>query len=165
MRNSVGLALAILVAASSAAAQEAPLALSLRQAVDVATRENPLLRLAALETATSRIAQWSPGDGRWLPLKEEVNHAFAALAPPTRAIDTTDVAVKRWLAARLFGCWIAYQGKGLQTIVRYLRACLDAFVLELARDRNALEAIRRCDRLIVHDASSQSLATLLDDRT
>jgi Fe-S-cluster containining protein len=138
-----------------------------RLGVEILTRDRvtPRDSLAALETATSRIARWSPGDGRWLPLKDEVRRAFAALAPPMRAIDTTDVAVKRWLASRLFGCWIAYQGRGLHTIVRYLRACLDAFVLELARDGDALQAIRRCDRLIVHEASSQRLATLLDDRT
>ena len=70
--------------------------------------------------------------------------------------------MKRWLAARAFGSWIAYQGNGLRTIVRYLRACLNAFEVELARDHTPLEAIRRADLLIVHESSSQQLANLLN---
>jgi len=133
-----------------------------RLGVEILTREGvaPRESLAALDAATARIAQWSPGGA---PLLHEVHDAFAALAPPTADVDRAGVAVKRWLAARLFGSWIAYQGEGLRTVVRYLRACLDAFHLELARDADPLEAIRRSDRLIVHEASSQNLATLLND--
>ena len=133
-------------------------------AVEILTRDRvrPRESLAALAAATARIAQWSPGDGS--PLLDEVHAAFADLAPATTALDANEAGVKRWLAARLFGSWIAYQGRGLSTLVRYLRACLDAFELELARGGDALQAIRRCDRLIIHEASSQRLATLLDDR-
>jgi Fe-S-cluster containining protein len=133
-----------------------------RLGVEMLTRDGvaPRDSLAALEAATARIDQWSPGGATLL---DAVHDGFASVSPTAGAIDRTDVAVKRWLAARLFGSWIAYQGRGLRTIVRYLRACLDAFVLERARDGNALEAIRRSDRLIVHEASSQGLATLLDD--
>jgi hypothetical protein len=78
-------------------------------------------------------------------------------------------AVNRWLAARLFGTWMAYQATGLRAILRYLRASLDVLVLELARgaadgvlDRRAmLEAFRRSDHLIIHLATSQRMATLL----
>ena len=59
------------------------------------------------------------------------------LAPPTAVLAAFEPAVKRWLAARLFGTWIAYQGDGLLTIVRYLRACFDVFTVELARDGQA----------------------------
>jgi Fe-S-cluster containining protein len=133
-----------------------------RRGIEILTREGiaPRDSLAALDTATSRIVRWAPG-GR--PLLHEVQDAFAALAPPTSELEPRDAAIKRWLAARLFGTWIAYQGEGLRTIVRYVRACFDAFQLELARDGNPLEAIRRSDRLIVHDALSQRLATLLND--
>lgn len=135
-----------------------------RLGIEILTRDavTPNDSLLALEAATARIADWSPGD---VPLLDEVHAAFAALAPPTRAIEPADAAVKRWLAARLFACWIAYQGKGLRTIVRYLRACLDTFILEFARDGHALQSIRRSDKLIVHEALSQRLATLLDDCT
>ena len=72
--------------------------------------------------------------------------------PPTDMLEVQDRAVKRWLAARLFGNWIAYQGDGLPAIVRYLRDCLATVTTELARDGNPLEAVRRSDLLIVHKA-------------
>lgn len=92
---------------------------------------------------------------------------------PSRTPDA-DVALEyaeatgRWLSARLFGTWLAYQGSGLRAIVRYLRACLAVLLVELARDpgprsgeRRFIDAIRRSDHLIVHLADSQRLATLL----
>jgi Fe-S-cluster containining protein len=132
-----------------------------RLGVEVLTREGipPRASLDALDAATTGIAAWSPGR---TPLRHVVFDAFAALSPATAVLEDHDPAVKRWLAARLFGSWIAYQGEGLATIVRYLRACLDAFTIELARDRDALQAIRRSDRLIIHESSSQKLATLLN---
>lgn len=132
-------------------------------AVEELTREDvaPGDSLAALEAATARLLRWTPGG---VPLLHAVRDAFARSAPPASALAPHEPAVKRWLAARLFGTWIAYQGEGLPTIVRYLRACLASFEIEVARDGDALEAIRRCDRLIVHDASSQRIATLLNDR-
>ena len=83
--------------------------------------------------------------------------------PPTAVLAPHDRAIKRWLAARLFGSWIAYQGNALDTVVRYLRACHDVFLVELARDGDPRAAIRRSDRLIVHDSSSQQIANLLND--
>jgi hypothetical protein len=84
------------------------------------------------------------------------------------ALDAHAPAIGRWLAARLFANWIAYQGRGLRTILRYLHAALDVVVVELARDagrplarRDVVEAIRRSDYLMVHLAESQRLATLL----
>jgi hypothetical protein len=70
--------------------------------------------------------------------------------PPTAALDAHEPALKRWLAARLFGNWVAYQGDGLQAIIRSLRGCLATFTTELARDGSPLEAIRRSDLLILH---------------
>jgi Fe-S-cluster containining protein len=132
-----------------------------RLAIEVLTRDGISSRdsLDALDAATTGIARWSPGS---TPLGHAVLDTFATVAPPTAVLEDHDPAVKRWLAARLFGSWIAYQGDGLATIVRYLYACLDTFTIELVRDRNPLEAIRRSDRLIVHESSSQKLATLLN---
>jgi Fe-S-cluster containining protein len=132
-----------------------------RLGVELLTREGiaPRASVEALSTVTARITEWTPGPH---PLLHAVRDAFGTMAPPTAVLDVWEPAVKRWLAARLFGTWIAYQGTGLQTIVRYLGACLDVFTIELARDGNPLEAIRRSDLLIVHEADSQQLATLLD---
>ena len=97
-------------------------------------------------------------------LDATVEDAFAEAVMPSGVLRPFDPAVKRWLAARLFGTWISYQGNGLMTIVRYLRTCLDIFDVELARDHKPLEAIRRADHSIVHEASSQQLANLLNVR-
>lgn len=124
-----------------------------RLGVDLLTREGiaPDVSLDALASATSRITSWSPGGAT--PLLHIVRDAFdGRAAPPARVLGAHEPAVKRWLAARLFGNWIAYQGDGLEAIVRYLRGCLAIFAAELARDGHPLEAIRRSDLQIVHQA-------------
>jgi Fe-S-cluster containining protein len=68
--------------------------------------------------------------------------------------------INRWLAARLFGTWIAYQADGLDALVRYLRACLSVLLVEIGRECRFVEAIRRSDYLLVHLADSQRLADL-----
>ena len=124
-----------------------------RLGVELLTREAvlPDESLDALAWATGRIASWSPGGTA--PLRHLVFDTFGTLTPPaTDTLAIEDRAIKRWLAARLFGNWVAYQGDGLQAIVRYLQDCLATVRTELARDGNALEAIRRSDLLIVHKA-------------
>lgn len=136
-----------------------------RLAVELLTRAGlaPRRSLDGLQEATAAICDWMPGGD--VPLNHVVRDAFARIAPETAALAAFEPAVKRWLAARLFGTWIAYQGNGLLTIVRYLRACCDVFTVELARDGKPREAIRRADHLIVHESSSQQLANLLNDRS
>jgi Fe-S-cluster containining protein len=121
-----------------------------RLGVELLTREGiaPGVSLDVLAAATGDIAAWSPGETR--PLLHAVRDAFGTLAPPTAVLTEHEHALKRWLAARLFGNWIAYQGDGLQAIVRYLHGCLATFTTELARDGSPLEAIRRSDLQIVH---------------
>jgi Fe-S-cluster containining protein len=116
--------------------------------------------LAALADVTAVIASWMPGRDL---LVDAVERAFANVSEPRAEPPADhDPAVQRWLAARLFASWIAYQGRGLETIVRYLGMCLNAFERELAQCANALEAIRRSDYHLVHESSSQRLAMLCD---
>jgi hypothetical protein len=117
--------------------------------VELLTRDGvaPHAALAALERAAARIASWTAEEG---PLLGHVRDAFRATAPERGILAAHDVAVKRWLAARLFACWIAYQKDGLAEIARYLRSCLETFAEEFGRDDNALEAIRRADLRIMH---------------
>jgi Fe-S-cluster containining protein len=121
-----------------------------RLGVELLTREGiaPGASLDALASATDRITSWSTAETR--PLLHATRDAFGTLAPPTAVLDNHEPALKRWLAARLFGNWVAYQGDGLQAIVRYLHGCLATFATELARDGSPLEAIRRSDLQIVH---------------
>ena len=124
-----------------------------RLGVGVLTREGvaPAASLDALVSATGRITSWSPGGAE--RLEDVVRDAFGLLAPPsTDGLGIQDRAVKRWLAARLFANWIAYQGDGLDAIVRYLQHCMTTFTSEVASDGSALEAIRRSDLLILHRA-------------
>lgn len=124
-----------------------------RLGIELLTREGiaPDVSLNALAATTSRIVSWSPGGT--VPLLHAVHDAFGMLAPPpTAVLDAHEPALKRWLAARLFGNWVAYQGDGLQAIVSSLRGCLATFTTELARDGSPLEAIRRSDLLILHKA-------------
>jgi Fe-S-cluster containining protein len=133
------------------------------QAIRVLTavQGTPESGLALLETITDELCQWTPGS---TPLVDAVRAAFQRPSDTTGDGSNTreSRAVKRWLAAHVFGNWIAYQGRGLRTIVRYARACLDVFTVELARDGNALEAIRRSDFLLVHESDSQQLASAID---
>ena len=122
-----------------------------RLGVELLTREGIAagVSLDALDSTTARVAIGRPA----------VQHRSARgprrlrmlPPPPTAALEAHDRALKRWLAARLFGNWIAYQGDGLSAIVRYLRGCLATFTTELARDGSPLEAVRRSDLLIVHN--------------
>jgi hypothetical protein len=134
----------------------------------------------------SEAGSWTPATGSW---KLAAGFAVAVRAVPAplhapspcapssrfliaanRGIEQHARAVNRWLAARLFGAWIAYQSTGLLVIVRLLRVALDTLVVELMRmqkeslqRRDVLEAIRQSDYLIVHLADSQRLATLLSN--
>jgi Fe-S-cluster containining protein len=123
-----------------------------RLGVELLTREGiaPDVSLETLAAATRRIVRWQPGAAT--PLLHAVRDAFGMLAPPTDVLEPHQQALKRWLAARLFGNWTAYQGDGLDAIVTYLRGCFDTFATEFERDGSALEAFRRSDLLILHKA-------------
>lgn len=77
----------------------------------------------------------------------------------------------RYLAARAFGSWVAYQGSGLAAVVRSLDAALAVLCVEIARacarawrplDRGLfVEAVRRTDLLLVHYVDRQRFADLV----
>jgi hypothetical protein len=109
----------------------------------------PRESLAALEEVTRAITAWTAGSGA---LIDRVHAAFdAGTAPHASA----DAPVKRWLAARLFGAWTAYQGDGLAVTLRYLQRCLQTFEREVASDGNVVEAIRRSDVRVLHTAGPE----------
>jgi hypothetical protein len=75
--------------------------------------------------------------------------------------------VGRYLAARAFASWCAYQGSGLRSHVSSLRTSLGVLVVELARGRAGeatpaqapvVDAFRRADWLLLHLADSAPLA-------
>jgi hypothetical protein len=79
-----------------------------------------------------------------------------------------DSGMKNYLAARLFANWIAYQGRGLRTIVEWLRTCAAVVghqLLRRAPDSGAapdaaafIEAVRSADLLLLHVLDTASFA-------
>lgn len=76
--------------------------------------------------------------------------------------------VGRYLAARLFGSWVAYQGQGVRALVASTATALTAVVRGLAVEPGALldarvgAAIRSADLVLVHLATPEVLATAYD---
>lgn len=71
-----------------------------------------------------------------------------------------DRALSRYLAAKAFATWTAYQGRGVRTLVAEL-VLARALALALARTRPLVEAIREADRQLVHLADRPSLVAAL----
>ena len=79
----------------------------------------------------------------------------------------TGRVIANYLAARVFGNWIAYQGRGLRTIVTWLYACYDSVRVLANRDAaegpepsiaHVIEAIRHADYVMLHSIDSQDFA-------
>jgi len=79
-----------------------------------------------------------------------------------------DRGMKRYLGARLFGNWLAYQGRGLRSIVEWLRTCAAVvrhFALQRVMDSEQpfdepafVEAVRSADLLLLHVLDSAMFA-------
>ena len=81
-----------------------------------------------------------------------------------------DRPVRMYLASRLFGNWVAYQGSGLHAIVEYLRVALALVTADAARPRPGAqttpwqivtEAVRNADLLLMHLSDQRLLARRL----
>ena len=97
-------------------------------------------------------------EGLEAAMRQYVQPAWAAFHAP----------INRYLAAKAFASWTAYQGRGIRTIVRGIEAALALVRVEASRQcRNAqrvldaarlLEAIRQADFLLNHLAVGEELA-------
>jgi hypothetical protein len=102
----------------------------------------------AMETAASLLA---------LPLR-----------PSAPWLASFDVAMKNYLAARVFANWIAYQGRGLRSIVEWLRicaalvrhhaACLVPASGSIPGAAEFMEAVRLTDHLLLHVVETSVVA-------
>jgi Fe-S-cluster containining protein len=107
-----------------------------------------------------------PDDLRPQPDQSGLDAAFADLVSPVWP--TFSTPLNRYLAAKAFASWTAYQGRGVMTIVRGLEAALAVVRLEAARQsRNAdrvldvellRDAFRSADFLLNHLAVGEDLA-------
>jgi hypothetical protein len=113
--------------------------------------------LTALEADLDVVQRWRPG-GR--SLSAEISRLPAEMAGPGRAVGETaagagsspgidDRVIRRYLAARAFASWMAYQAGGIQAVLRGLRFALSVLASECAR-LPLKEAIRQTDLRILH---------------
>jgi hypothetical protein len=124
---------------------------------DLNAHERAMKAVAAL--SVGRTADYSPSarfEERW---DRHVAAYFAAYERPMR----------NYLAARLFANWIAYQGRGLRSVVEWLRVC--AAVLRQAlltrvlhsgsppSQDDFIEALRTADLLLLHVIDTAAFAT------
>ena len=138
--------------------------------------------LARAEAVLANALTWPP----WFELAARTCRAPWLAAEPPDGLADLDAryvvpsweghapAVRRYLAARAFGSWIAYQADVAATIARWLTLCHAVLRVECARscgavgrrlDRGLLvEAIRRSDLLLVHYADSLAMAKTLGGR-
>ena len=103
------------------------------------------------------------------PLFDDFRRTWPTVSPLFTAFDRE---VRAYLAARTFGNWMAYHGRGLDAVVEYVRICLAVLKMEVARHwacssvspswQTVIEpAIRNADLLLVHQSDMKTLARLL----
>ena len=145
--------------------------------------------LSVIGLATERLRRWTPAagslvdavarafvtaeqtPGRPVPYASAGRQIVGTLAtsaprvaekpcePLTAAEERT---ISNYLAARVFGNWLCYQGRGLRTIVAWLHACHDV-VRAFAGSQpiatlDIVSAIRSADFLMMHTIDSQAFA-------
>jgi hypothetical protein len=107
-----------------------------------------------------------PDDWRPQPDEQDLDAWYAAQVRPAWAV--FHAPLNRYVAAKAFASWTAYQGRGVATIVRGLEAALAVVRVESARqcrdagrglDAGLLhEAFRRADFILNHLAVGEDLA-------
>jgi Fe-S-cluster containining protein len=128
--------------------------------------------LARAEVSLDRLVRESVPPGLSAPpAPGDITPVYAGLVAPR----WTEFAapVRRYLAAKAFANWCAYQGRGLRTVVCSLAAALSVLRVEAARHCESagraldeallVEAFRSADLLLVHLASREELARRLSD--
>lgn len=178
-------ALAVVEKATLAVQSWRPGGISLRETVnrefDVASRWKPDKNLDAagsipdrLDELRVRLALGSVPRGLPCPpLVERWRDEWASVSTWWGEFDS---AVRGYLAARLFGNWVAYYGQGLHAIVEYLQVALalakmEAVKMEVARHharespstpwQTVIEALRSADLLLVHLSDTRALSSRL----
>jgi len=163
-----------------------------RECIDAFAREGDALAgLRVIGQATEIVRAWRPEDGAlvesvaaafdtarrtqrasvaWdVHTGSEIVRSLLGDAPPrvvsrpSALAPDLERAVANYLAARLFGNWISYQGRGLRSIVAWLHACHDilrAFAgeIQVETPEQLVSAIRDTDFLLLHTLDSQAFA-------
>ena len=143
-----------------------------RGPLDAAVRE-----AFALPDATDQPRAWTTG---MLPIVRSLNKGAVSLdgaedldARWAVVLPEDGRVLRNYLAARVFGNWIAYQGRGLRSNVAWLSACHDVLRLlacRAAEERGSrvltedlVEAARQADYVMLHTLDSQAFAHAVAD--
>ena len=115
--------------------------------------------LSALEAEFAMVQRWRPGRGL---LSDEIVRLPAAAFTGIRSCNSYRV-VRRYLAARAFASWMAYQGGGMAAVLGSLRVALAVLEEESAR-LPLKEAIRQADLRLLHLMPRDSFIALVRQR-
>jgi hypothetical protein len=136
---------------------------------------SPEAALDVLESTAEAARRWTPKEGPFdaffgRQLEEAPRGETHRSRPASQELQLS-LPIRRWLAARAFGSWIALQGDGLRTTVAFLRVALGVLRREASgggseagRAPDAVrlrEAFRRADLRLVHLADPEALARRL----
>ncbi len=169
-------ALAILSSATRAVQSWRPGRGSLRETVarefEIASTRKPDKNLDASERDELRVRLALSSVPSGLACPSPVEDWLARWRSGPACWGDVDDVVRGYLAARLYGNWIAYYGQGLHAIVEYLHVALAVLKMEAVRRhahesasppwQTVKEAVRSADLLLVHLADTKRLARLLD---
>jgi Fe-S-cluster containining protein len=165
-------AVAVIAAATGAVQSWRPGGVTLSATVDhefdVAYDVKPDEDLVGLVTRARLAVRSVPRGLSFPPPLEDAGEAWRDLRAWWGDFDGT---VRAYLAARLFGNWVAYYGQGLHAVVDYLRVTLAVVKMEAVRHhargtstspwQTVNEAVRNADLLLVHLADARTLALSL----
>lgn len=171
-----GGALAILSSATRAVQSWRPGRGSLREAVarefEIASTRKPDKNLDASGRDELRVRLACSSVPSGLACPSPVEDWLARWRSGPACWGDVDDVVRGYLAARLYGNWIAYYGQGLHAIVEYLHVALAVLKMEAVRHhahesasppwQTVKEAVRSTDLLLLHLADTRALARLLD---
>ena len=165
-------AVAVIAAATDAVQSWRPGGVTLSATVDrefdVAYDAKPDEDLVGLVTRARLAVRSVPRGLSFPPPLEDAGETWRSLSGWWGDFDGT---VRAYLAARLFGNWVAYYGQGLHAVVDYLRVTLAVVKMEAVRHhargsstspwQTVHEAVRNADLLLVHLADTKALAQSL----
>jgi hypothetical protein len=134
--------------------------------------DGPSFRLQAEDAPLAANAPWFrlvaarhfPASAAPVP---EFNEVWSRLVMPS--LPSIDHAIRNYLAARLFGNWIVYQGRGWRTVVAWVCTAAGVLENELARRCSTsglpptrddfIAAVGATDLLLLHSIDSEHLAS------
>ncbi len=139
------------------------------QAFDSTPTADVVVDLDADERRVATALSSVPAGLGHAPPFDDFRRTWPKVSPLLTAFDRE---VRAYLAARTFGNWMAYHGRGLDAVVEYVRICLAVLKMEVARHwacssmspswQTVIEpAIRNADLLLMHQSDMKTLARLL----